>query len=144
MAAGLMRLGFLASFISEPVLKGFIIGLALTIMIGQLPALLGVEKGSGNFFEKTWDLLTHLGDAQTARSVVGIGSLVALLVLRRWLPLVPGSLAVALVGIAARGASGSTTTGSTSWAPSSPAFPTWGFPTSRATTSSTCSAPRSA
>ena len=56
--AGLLRLGFLASFISEPVLKGFIIGLALTIMIGQLPAMLGVDKGSGNFFEKTWDLVT--------------------------------------------------------------------------------------
>ena len=37
--------GFLASFISEPVLKGFIIGLALTIMIGQLPALFGHRQG---------------------------------------------------------------------------------------------------
>ena len=40
--AGLMRLGFLASFISEPVLKGFIVGLALTIIVGQLPKLFGV------------------------------------------------------------------------------------------------------
>ena len=38
--AGLIRLGFIASFISEPVLKGFIVGLALTIMIGQVPKLL--------------------------------------------------------------------------------------------------------
>src|SRR6476469_4195903 len=45
--AGLLRLGFLASFISEPVLKGFIVGLALTIIAGQLPNLFGVEKGSG-------------------------------------------------------------------------------------------------
>ena len=43
--AGLLRLGFLANFISEPVLKGFIIGLALTIIVGQLPKLFGVEKG---------------------------------------------------------------------------------------------------
>ena len=41
--AGLLRLGFFASFISEPVLKGFIIGLALTIIIGQVPELLGIE-----------------------------------------------------------------------------------------------------
>ncbi|MET0447496.1 MAG: SulP family inorganic anion transporter, partial [Aeromicrobium sp.] len=41
--AGLLRFGFLSAFISEPVLKGFIIGLALTIIIGQVPALLGVE-----------------------------------------------------------------------------------------------------
>ncbi len=101
MAAGLLRLGFLASFISEPVLKGFIIGLALTIMIGQIPAMLGVDKGSGNFFEQTWDLITHLGDADVLSAVVGIGSLVALLVLRRWMPFLPGSLIIVLIGIAA-------------------------------------------
>ena len=43
--AGLLRLGFLANFISEPVLKGFIIGLALTIIIGQLPKLFGDQQG---------------------------------------------------------------------------------------------------
>ena len=56
--AGLLRLGFLADFISEPVLKGFIVGLALTIIIGQVPKLLGVEKGEGNFFEQLWDLVS--------------------------------------------------------------------------------------
>lgn len=100
-AAGALRLGFLASFISEPVLKGFIIGLALTIMIGQLPALVGVDKGSGNFFEKAWDLVSHLGDADALTLVVGLGSVLALLALRRFVPLLPGSLVVALVGIAA-------------------------------------------
>src|SRR5262245_47326760 len=62
--AGLFRLGFLANFISEPVLKGFIIGLALTIMIGQLPKVFGYEKGDGDFFEQTWHFITHLGDTQ--------------------------------------------------------------------------------
>ena len=42
--AGLARLGFVANFISEPVLKGFIIGLALTIVVGQLPKLFGVPR----------------------------------------------------------------------------------------------------
>ena len=51
LGAGLLRLGFLANFISEPVLKGFIVGLALTIVAGQLPKLFGVEKGEGDFFE---------------------------------------------------------------------------------------------
>ena len=59
--AGILRLGFLASFISEPVIKGFIVGLALTIMIGQVPKLLGIEKGSGDFFEQVWDVVTNLG-----------------------------------------------------------------------------------
>ena len=45
LVAGLLRLGFLANFISEPVLKGFIIGLALTIIVRQLPKLLGIKQG---------------------------------------------------------------------------------------------------
>jgi SulP family sulfate permease len=47
--AGVLRLGFLAGFISEPVIKGFIVGLALTIIIGQLPKLFGVQSGEGTF-----------------------------------------------------------------------------------------------
>ena len=62
LAAGLARLGFLASFISGPVLKGFIIGLALTILVGQLPKLFGIPKADGDFFEQAWGLLTHLGE----------------------------------------------------------------------------------
>ena len=100
LVAGFLRLGFLASFISEPVLKGFIIGLALTILIGQLPALVGVDKGSGNFFEKAWDLLTHLNDADALTVAVGVASFAVLLGLRRLVPLLPASLVVALAGIA--------------------------------------------
>ncbi|WP_019146305.1 SulP family inorganic anion transporter [Aeromicrobium massiliense] len=99
-AAGLLRLGFLASFISEPVLKGFIIGLALTIMIGQVPALLGLDGGSGSFFEKAADVVRDLGETDPLTAAVGVGSLAALLVLRRFVPAVPGSLVVALTGIA--------------------------------------------
>lgn len=99
--AGLARLGFVASFISEPVLKGFIVGLALTIVIGQVPKLLGVDKADGNFFEQAWGVLAHLGDTQWRTLGVGAVSLVLVLVLRRWLPLVPGSLVAVVVGIVA-------------------------------------------
>jgi sulfate permease, SulP family len=44
--AGLLRLGFLANFISEPVLKGFIVGLALTILIGQVPSCSGSARAA--------------------------------------------------------------------------------------------------
>src|SRR3954447_21674989 len=64
--AGLARLGFLASFVSEPVLKGFIIGLALTIIAGQLPKLFGVSKGEGDFFRQIAHLLANLGDTSLA------------------------------------------------------------------------------
>ena len=99
--AGLLRLGFIASFISEPVLKGFIVGLALTIIIGQVPALFGVEKEHGNFFEQAWGVVSHLGDIDWGTLAVGVLSLVVVLGFKRWLPLVPGSLLAVLLGIAA-------------------------------------------
>jgi SulP family sulfate permease len=99
--AGLLRLGFLAAFISEPVLKGFIIGLALTIMIGQVPDLIGVEGGHGSFFEKTWALLGQLGDVDPLTITVGLASLAALVVVRRTMPFLPGSLVVVLLAIGA-------------------------------------------
>ena len=97
--AGLLRLGFLANFISEPVLKGFIIGLALTIIIGQVPKLFGIDKTDGNFFEQAWGVLRHLGDTQGRTLVVGAVSLAIVLGLRRWLPVVPGSLVAVIVGV---------------------------------------------
>ncbi len=99
--AGVLRLGFLASFISEPVLKGFIVGLALTIIIGQVPKLLGIEKGSGDFFEQLWHVITHLGDTHGLTLLVGVVSLAVIVGLRRMAPAVPGSLVAVLLGIAA-------------------------------------------
>ena len=98
---GLARLGFLANFISQPVLKGFIVGLALTIIAGQLPDLFGVEKGSGDFFEKIADLIGKLSDTQGLTFVIGLASLALLVVLRRVAPAVPGALAVVLLSILA-------------------------------------------
>jgi SulP family sulfate permease len=100
-AAGLARLGFLANFISEPVLKGFIVGLALTIIAGQLPELFGVEKASGNFFEEMAGLVRNLSSTNAATLAVGVVSLVIVLGFRRWLPLLPGSLVAVLLGIGA-------------------------------------------
>jgi len=99
--AGFMRLGFIASFISEPVLKGFIVGLALTIIIGQVPKLLGVDKGEGNFFVQTWTVVKELGEVDLPTVIIGLLSLAMVLGVKRWLPLVPGSLLVVLLGITA-------------------------------------------
>ncbi len=101
LAAGLLRLGFVANFISEPVLKGFIVGLALTIIVGQVPKLLGVSKGEGDFFDQLWHLISHLGQAQWLTVVVGLGSLAVVLVLRRVAPAVPAPLVAVLAGIVA-------------------------------------------
>jgi sulfate permease, SulP family len=99
LVAGVLRLGFLASFISEPVIKGFIVGLALTIIIGQVPDLLGIPKGSGDFFEKAWHVLAHLGDVDGLTLLVGLLSLAIVVGLRGVAPAVPGSLVAVAVGI---------------------------------------------
>ncbi len=99
--AGLLRLGFIASFISEPVLKGFIVGLALTIVIGQVPKLFGIPKSDGDFFQQAWGVIIHLGDTQGLTLLVGGLSLAVVLAVKRWAPLVPGSLLVVLLGTAA-------------------------------------------
>lgn len=101
LVAGLLRLGFIAGFISEPVLKGFIVGVALTIIAGQLPKLAGVDNGDGDFFAQIWQLVTQLGDANGWTLLVGLVSLGVLLGLGRWLPLVPGALVVVALGIIA-------------------------------------------
>jgi high affinity sulfate transporter 1 len=90
--AGVLRLGFLAEFISPPVLKGLVIGLALTIIVGQLPKLFGIPGGTGEFFEQAWHFVTHLGDTQALTLVVGAGSLGMIVALRRVAPRAPGPL----------------------------------------------------
>ena len=97
--AGLARLGFVANFISEPVLKGFIIGLALTIIVGQLPKLFGVPRGEGDFFEQLWHLLGELDQTHWLTLLLGLVSLALILGLRRVAPMVPGSLVAVVFGI---------------------------------------------
>ncbi len=99
--AGLLRLGFVANFISEPVIKGFIVGLALTIIIGQVPKLLGISKGTGDFFQQLWHVITHLGSIDGLTLLIGGLSLAVILGLRRAAPVVPGSLVAVLLGIVA-------------------------------------------
>ena len=99
--AGLLRLGFVANFISEPVLKGFIVGLALTIVIGQLPKLFGIPKEGDRAVEQLRHFIGDLRQANGASLAIGAVSLLIVLGLRRFAPLVPGSLVAVIVGIAA-------------------------------------------
>jgi high affinity sulfate transporter 1 len=102
-AGGLARLGFLAEFLARPVLAGYFIGLALTIVLSQLPALLGIPAGTGGFFEKAWDILSDASEISWSTAAVGLASLAVVLVLQRLVSRAPGALiAVALGVIASR------------------------------------------
>jgi SulP family sulfate permease len=100
LAAGLARLGFVSNLVSEPVLKGFIVGMAATIIVGQLPKVLGVEGSSGSFLDRSIDLLSHLGDTDAGTVAVGLACLAAVLVLRRVAPRAPASLVVVVLAVA--------------------------------------------
>src|SRR6478609_11483613 len=68
---GLMRMGWVASFIPMPVMRGFIEGLVYVTIIGQVPHLLGIEGVSGHFFAKLWHVLQHLADVSFAPAATG-------------------------------------------------------------------------
>jgi SulP family sulfate permease len=77
---GVLRMGWVASFIPTPVMRGFIEGLVYVTIIGQVPHLLGISGASGNFFTKLWNVLQHLPDVSVAPALTGIacGGLAAL------------------------------------------------------------------
>jgi high affinity sulfate transporter 1 len=108
---GAMRMGWVATFISTPVMRGFIEGLVYVTIIGQVPHLLGIEGVAGNFFSKAWNVLRHLPDAALAPVLTGLLSLAAMQLLRRFAPRVPAALVVMVVATAAIGLLGGEASG---------------------------------
>jgi sulfate permease, SulP family len=91
---GVMRMGWVASFIPASVMRGFIEGLVYVTIIGQVPHLLGISGASGNFFTKLWHVLQHLSDVSLAPALTGILCLVAMLLFRYLAPAIPAALIV--------------------------------------------------
>ena len=100
---GAMRMGWVAAFVSTPVMRGFIEGLVYVTIIGQVPHLIGIEGVSGNFFTKVWNVLQHLSDALFAPVLTGLLSLTAMQLLRHFAPRVPAALIVMIVSTASIG-----------------------------------------
>jgi high affinity sulfate transporter 1 len=96
---GALRMGWVAAFIPAPVMRGFIEGLVLVTIIGQVPHLLGINGTSGNFFEKLWFVLRHLPDVTLAPALTGLLCLAAMLLLRHLIPRVPAPLVVAVAAL---------------------------------------------
>jgi high affinity sulfate transporter 1 len=100
-AAGLARLGFISDFLTKSVVTGFIIGVAITIIIGQLPKILGVPGLDGSLPEQLAQLVSELPDTNPYTLAVGLSSLAVILVLRRISRRIPGPLVVLVLGILA-------------------------------------------
>jgi high affinity sulfate transporter 1 len=97
--AGAARLGFLSQFLAASVVTGFVIGLAFTITVGQLPALLGVPGTSGTIVQELMAIVESLDDLNPYTAALGIGSMVGIFVLKRFAPRIPGALVALIVGI---------------------------------------------
>ncbi|MDE1915171.1 MAG: SulP family inorganic anion transporter [Sphingomonadales bacterium] len=95
----LFRLGNLSGFISRPVLKGFAFGLALTIIVKQLPKLFGMAVASKSVWGVLHDLALGADRWNWPSLVLGGGTLAALLTARRW-PALPGALIVLIAAMA--------------------------------------------
>jgi high affinity sulfate transporter 1 len=98
--AGFSRLGFIANFLSQPILTGYLNGIALIIIVGQLQKLLGYSGEAEEFFPKLAEFVDKFNDSHLPTLALGLGLLAILVVLRQIAPKLPAALIVVIVGIA--------------------------------------------
>ena len=109
--ASVLRLGFVANFISEPVLTGFKAGIGLVIVVDQIPKLLGIHFAKASFFHNLLSIIQGLPESSMVTVLVGGITMAVLIVMERFLPRVPAPLvavagavtAVSLLGLPALG-----------------------------------------
>ncbi len=100
--AAVAKLGFIADLISKPTMIGYMNGLALTILVGQLPKLFGFKVEADGFIGEVIGFVRGLanGEAVAAAAAVGIAGIALILVAQRWLPKVPAVLIMVVLAIA--------------------------------------------
>jgi high affinity sulfate transporter 1 len=98
--AGLARLGFLTNFLARPILNGYLNGIAICIITGQLGTLFGFKLAPQGFFRLLWEFSSKLGETNGPTLAVGATTLALLLALAHLAPKVPGPLVAVVLGIA--------------------------------------------
>ena len=98
---GLARIGWAAEFLSRPIVTGFVFGLSILIILGEIPSLLGMPVESGDVLTRAWSIATHLVDLDPATAAIGLAALAVLFIGARFAPRVPWALIVLIVGIGA-------------------------------------------
>jgi MFS superfamily sulfate permease-like transporter len=125
MAVGLLRLGWLADFLSLPIVAGFMSGIGAIIVVHQLPRVLGVSSGGSSIASRLAALAHHLGQANAWSIVLGLGTLALMLLGERLNPRWPTALVAvggatvlyAVLGLAHHGVAelGAVTVGGPTW-----------------------------
>jgi high affinity sulfate transporter 1 len=92
--AGLARFGFLTDLLSKPIRYGYLNGIALTVLVGQLPKILGFTSSGGNLIREAGNLVQGIMDNQTNGTalVIGLASLIVIAGFKWWAPSVPDIL----------------------------------------------------
>jgi high affinity sulfate transporter 1 len=98
--AAALRLGFVANFISEPVLTGFKGGIAIVIVLDQLPKLIGIHVVKGSFFHNVYALVAGIPHASAATLAVGLLTVAVLVALEHFYPKSPAPLIAVGLAIA--------------------------------------------
>jgi SulP family sulfate permease len=97
--ASLLRLGFIANFISEPVLVGFKAGIGIVIVLDQVPKILGIHFPRGSFFHNVVAIARRIPETSLTTLAVGIAMIALLVGMERFFPRAPAPLIAVAVGI---------------------------------------------
>ena len=101
--ARILRLGFLADFLSRSVLVGFLSGVGVQVAVGELHEMLGIEKGGHGFFRQLLFTFQHLGDTRISTLFIALAVLAIIIGFERFAPRFPGAL-LAVIGLTAASA----------------------------------------
>lgn len=97
---GLLRMGWVSTFLSKAVMAGFVLGFSIGIIIDQSHKLLGVDSVDGSYAQELWGTIKEIPDTSTTTLAVGACSLAVLLIMRRFAPRWPRMLLVVVAAIA--------------------------------------------
>ena len=95
------RMGWISNFLSRAVMSGFVLGFSIGIIIDQTYKLLGVDKTSGSYWDELVGTIKQIPDTNLTTLAVGATALVALLLMRHFLPKWPRALIVVVLSIIA-------------------------------------------
>jgi len=98
--ASVLRLGFVANFISEPVLIGFKAGIGLVIVFDMIPKIFGIHFAKTTFARSAIAILRHIPETRISTLLVGISMIALLIAIKRFAPKAPAPLIAVAAGIA--------------------------------------------
>lgn len=108
---GFLRFGFIANFLSHPVIVGYTSAAALIIMGSQLENMVGVDVEGGNIFQLLYQLLTQIANWNWVTVGIGVAGMLFMIYPKRWFPAMPSALLLMVLGMLASGIWGASSHG---------------------------------